>query len=360
MRCPSLPELPAPPSGKRGWPWTEESERLPETMGDGCPWPRVSIVTPSYNQGRFIEETIRSVLLQGYPNLEYIIIDGGSTDDSVEIIRKYEPWLAYWVSEPDLGQSHAINKGWARATGDAISWLNSDDTLVPGGLAAAVEALYGDPALGLVYGNVHITDAASRVTRVLFGHTFVPELMVVHWQNPVQQQGFLMKRSLLNRVGWLDESMHYCMDFDYWVRIALRDERARYVNKVLGCFRQYAGTKTSTQYKTRIHDLQRIYWKAYCSSDASSSYARRRREAESYVDLKSTYVAYQAEDARLARTYALRHIRNARRRSALLGYYLLFFSYGGRWGMKIARQLHLLGRRLTRSSSSRVMLDQRV
>jgi cellulose synthase/poly-beta-1,6-N-acetylglucosamine synthase-like glycosyltransferase len=127
MRCPTLNELTSPPADKTGWPWTEESPLLPDKMEGDCDWPKISIVTPSYNQGRFIEETIRSVLLQGYPNLEYIIIDGGSTDNSVEIINKYEPWLTYWVSEPDRGQSHGINKGFEKATCEVFGWLNSDD-----------------------------------------------------------------------------------------------------------------------------------------------------------------------------------------------------------------------------------------
>lgn len=110
MRCPTLSELPPPPPGKTGWPWTEESPQLPATMPDGNQWPRVSITTPSYNQGRIIEESIRSVLLQGYPDLEYLVIDGGSTDNSVEVIRKYKRWIAYWVSEPDRGRSRAIKK----------------------------------------------------------------------------------------------------------------------------------------------------------------------------------------------------------------------------------------------------------
>src|SRR5688572_32698700 len=109
-----------PAAWREGWPWTGQPSRAPASAGD---WPRISIVTPSYNQGQFIEATIRSVLLQGYPNLEYLIMDGGSTDDSVSIVRKYEPWLSYWVSERDKGQSDAINKGLDRSTGAMLNWL---------------------------------------------------------------------------------------------------------------------------------------------------------------------------------------------------------------------------------------------
>ena len=130
MRCPTLSELPPPPSGKTGWPWTQASPQLPDQMPDGAEWPKISIVTPNYNYGRFIEETIRSVLLQGYPNLEYIVIDGNSTDNSVEIIKKYEPWLTYWVSEKDKGQANAINRGINLATGEWFNWINSDDILL--------------------------------------------------------------------------------------------------------------------------------------------------------------------------------------------------------------------------------------
>jgi glycosyltransferase involved in cell wall biosynthesis len=127
----TLKDLPPAPEGKRGWPWTEQTEPLPDKMADGSDWPRISIVTPSYNQGQFIEETIRSVLLQGYPNLEYIIIDGSSDDNSVEVIKKYESWLAHWVSEPDNGQSDALNKGFHYSSGTISAYLNSDDLYFP-------------------------------------------------------------------------------------------------------------------------------------------------------------------------------------------------------------------------------------
>src|SRR5687767_13410040 len=123
----TLKELPPPPSGKTGWPWTEQSPLLPAAMPDGRPWPRISIVTASYNQGLFIEETIRSILLQGYPNLEYVIMDGGSTDESVAIIKKYEQHLGFWVSEKDQGAADALRRGFEQVTGSILAYLNSDD-----------------------------------------------------------------------------------------------------------------------------------------------------------------------------------------------------------------------------------------
>src|SRR5690242_18490340 len=122
--------LPRPPVGKTGWPWVIDSER-PQAATETA-WPRWTVVIPSYNQGRYIEEAIRSVLMQGYPDLELIVMDGGSTDETLEVIRKYEPWIAHWESCRDRGQTHAINKGFQRATGEVLSFLNSDDVLLPG------------------------------------------------------------------------------------------------------------------------------------------------------------------------------------------------------------------------------------
>jgi len=225
MRSLTMNELPPPPPDKTGWPWTEETPPLPESMPDGSPWPRISIVTPSYNQGQFIEETIRSVLLQGYPNLEYIIIDGGSTDNSVEIIKKYEPWLAYWVSEPDRGQSHAINKGWERATGDLLAYLNSDDTYLPLALVQVATWWRENPSAAAFVGAVSYCDESSSIRNVGVPRLPMPaplDLSVVdheEWHLP-QQSGF-WNRSVLGQVGrFLREDLHYTMDRELYYRLA--------------------------------------------------------------------------------------------------------------------------------------------
>jgi len=247
VRCPTLTELPSSPPGKTGWPWTEEGEQLPDTMPSGKPWPRVSIVTPSYNQGQFIEETIRSVLLQGYPNLEYIIIDGGSTDGSVDIIRKYEPWLMYWVSEPDAGQADAINKGFAKATGDMIAWLNSDDCYVNGALRLVGETVVRCPGGDVIHGHAQFIDEHSRVMR--FNRTRPHDLkMLMQKQGmPAAQPSIFTRRSWLDEVGYLNPRWHYAFDLAFFMSIALAGAHFQMLDEVLGQFRVHPASKTSTQ-----------------------------------------------------------------------------------------------------------------
>ncbi|BAQ66181.1 glycosyltransferase family 2 protein [Geminocystis sp. NIES-3709] len=162
MRCVTLSELPPPPQGKTGWPWTQESPPTTDIAFNDSDYPKISIITPNYNYGQFLEETIRSVLLQGYPNLEYIVIDGGSTDNSVEIIKKYESWLTYWVSEKDLGQVSAINKGIELSTGKWFNWLNSDDILLANSLKTLIEIskLVEDPKW-ITGGRLEMSESGS-------------------------------------------------------------------------------------------------------------------------------------------------------------------------------------------------------
>ncbi len=181
--------------------------------------PAVTIVTPSYNQVNYLEDTICSVLDQDYPNIEYIVMDGGSTDGSVAIIKKYADRLAYWVSKPDEGQTDAINNGFARATGEIITWLNSDDIYRPGAVAEAVEFMQAHPDIGLVYGDADYIDengeiigwfpsAETDYKRLRRGYVHIP------------QQAAFFRASVWRMVGPLDPSFYFAMDYDLWVRIA--------------------------------------------------------------------------------------------------------------------------------------------
>jgi glycosyltransferase involved in cell wall biosynthesis len=213
-------------------------------MSSGFPWPRISIVTPSYNQGQFIEETIRSVLLQGYPNLEYIVIDGGSTDDSIEIIEKYAPWIAYWTSEPDRGQAHAINKGLARSTGDLLGWINSDDMLLPQAAQNIAAAFEQSPQAVLVGDIVDsYQDGGHRLLLQQKNITF--QTIVEPWRHRMRwhQPGVYFPRSLYQQIGLLDEALHYVFDRD-WLCRALQVALVHYLGVPVAQFRHHNQSKT--------------------------------------------------------------------------------------------------------------------
>ena len=261
MRCPTLSELPPPPPGKTGWSWTEESPQLPDTMPDGSPWPRVSIVTPSYNQGQFIEETIRSILLQGYPNLEYIIIDGGSTDGSVDIIRTYEPWLACWVSEPDRGQAQAVNKGWARATGDVLNWLNSDDVYLPNAISAVMHAYMRSPGSIVAANVINANEETGAEVLIRQCGLTLENLVRVGGRASFHQPGNFLPARAVREVGGLEESLYFNMDLDLMIRL-LRTTPVVYLDQTVVRFRIHPRAKTTRDvlgFALEAHEVRKRY-----------------------------------------------------------------------------------------------------
>ena len=205
--------------------------------------PLVSIVTPSFNQAHYLEETIRSVLEQDYPRIEYMIVDGGSKDGSLEIINNYADELAWWVSKEDKGQTDAINKGFGRATGQILAWLNSDDTYEPGAVSTAVEYLQAHPDVGMVYADCNFIDQQGRVIGK-FGAAQTDYKRLRQGYVHIPQQTMFFRADLWREVGPLDPSFYFAMDYDLWVRIASRAEIKYLQGQTWANFRIHTSGKT--------------------------------------------------------------------------------------------------------------------
>lgn len=273
MPNPDLNTLPPPPPGKTGWPWTTQSGDFPPSAPDGQPWPRITVVTPSYNQAQFLEETIRSVLLQNYPNLEYIIIDGGSRDDSVAIIRKYEPFLAHWVSERDRGQSDAINKGFRKSTGDWTGWQNSDDFYLPGALHHTARAALADPSISVLYGQVQLCDAASTRTGAYPTSPFDLHAMLP-FANMFNQSMFFHRR-VFEAGHFIDENWHHFIDHEYFWRLIHAGFTFQYIPQIDSVFRLHDAAKGFTQVEIAANELYALYKRIHLAADLPASVRRK-------------------------------------------------------------------------------------
>ena len=232
-------------------------------MPNGSEWPRISIVTPSYNQGQFIEETIRSVLLQGYLNLEYIIFDGGSTDETVSILEKYDPFLTFWVSEKDGGQTDAINKGFKMATGDLIGWQNSDDWYQKCAFAHIAKTWTENEKYDIYHGNVnYVSEDGSFLFKAGEGE-FHP-LNMLPWQCIFNQSSFF-SRKIFKEAQFLDLSKRHLMDYEFFWRLYRLGYRFKYVPEVAASHRQHANAKGSTQGDIAALEFFEIYKDIYAA-----------------------------------------------------------------------------------------------
>ena len=238
-----LRDLPSPDLLKVGWPWTKESKPLSPLMPDGKPWPKISIVTPSYNQGEYLEETIRSVLLQNYPNLEYIIMDGGSTDNSIEIIKKYEKYLTYWVSQKDNGQADAVYRGFERATGDIFAYINSDDFYLPGSFRRVAEFFTKKPEVEFLIGSCFHISSVGKILRKYYGFPADLNSMLSIGMQYCQPACF-WRRDIFFATGGFDRNLIFCFDADMFLRFT-RNQKPGYTFRTLAVFRRHPKSKSS-------------------------------------------------------------------------------------------------------------------
>jgi len=266
MKSPGISDLPPLHNDKVGWPWTEDSRQLPDLMIDGQPWPKISIITPSYNQGQYLEETIRSVLLQGYPNYEYIVIDGGSSDDSLSILKKYSQFITKWTSEPDKGQSDAINKGFKLAKGEIVAWINSDDLYAQEAFSLIALHFAQNPNISMIYGDCEFIDEFGEKLSLCRSREFDIQKLVEDCYIP--QPSVFFKETIFESLGYLDESLHYAMDYEYWIRIGLHFNM-QYIPFTIAKFRLHSESKTISKNDLFVVDIFHIYEKFIKSNSVS-------------------------------------------------------------------------------------------
>jgi glycosyltransferase involved in cell wall biosynthesis len=246
---------------KQSWPW---KDTVPAEMyAHRNDWPKISIVTPSFNQGQYIEETILSVIGQNYPNLEYIVIDGGSTDNTVEILKKYEHQLTYWVSEPDKGQSHAINKGLERCTGHVFNWLNSDDYYMPNTFFHLAEAYFKNPNISCWAGGFRQFFDGQPNSNEDFEPMTISSPPSRTMGTPIMlQPSTFFSLSVLREIGGINDKLRYVMDLEMWIRYLIQkgDTELVRIAPMLTAFRRHVQSKTVNESVRFVAETDKLYF----------------------------------------------------------------------------------------------------
>lgn len=283
-----IQQLPRIDQSKKGFPWTVESDVNHYTQTS---YPKLSIVVPSYNQGHFIEETLRSILLQNYPNLELIVIDGGSTDNTVEVLKTYDAFIDFWVSEKDEGQSDAINKGLKRASGDWLAFMNSDDGYLKDVFARIFSKIKNED---FVFGNQGFVgktmqDPQLRVSKNIYPLSISTLLRFFkNVDNIIPSQSVFFSRNLFEQVGYFDNTLHYGMDFDWYVRAALKQPNTYFTDFPSYFYRLDEHAKTAKYHWKGFHEVVAIARK-YAKHLAPFDQKRLEQEIAYDIELRGVF-----------------------------------------------------------------------
>ena len=310
--------------------------------------PLVSVITPSYNKGAYIEETILSIRNQTYPNIEHIVMDGGSTDETIEILRRYEDKLT-WVSEPDGGQADAINKGWKKAKGEILAYLNADDTYLPWAVQTAVDYFRDHPDVGMVYGKSDFIDEKGSKIRDFPTRDF-DLAALVRGPNMISQPTMFFRADIIGDVGYLDTSLHMSMDYDHFIKIALRHKVA-FIPKLLATYRLCAGTKTTEDPSRFGPDYLYIMDSLYSRTDLPDAVLKVRNEAYGHAHFLTGFYHWRRGQISQARVHFTKALMLDARRTLRYRWYLVYLGISC-LGTPLATRLLQVKRRVWKSPTS--------
>ena len=280
----------------------------PEYIVKSDEYPLVSIVTPTYNQAPFLRDTIESVLEQDYPRIEHIVLDDGSTDATPQILAEYTGRIE-WERQPNMGQTPTINKGWERCRGEILTWLNSDDTLLPGALRKAVARLRQRPEVGIVFGDTLFTEEdGTPIEQNKSCGTFDYEKFVVECENPIPQPSAFIRRSVIEDVGPLDPHYYYFMDWDFWLRAGAR-HRIEYIPELFSTYRLHSESKTVAQSGRAAPELERMYEMYFALDYVPAEIRRQKNRALANMYFTSGGYYIKGDDRKGASRVALKALR---------------------------------------------------